>query len=230
MSNSDNIIYGLVDPITDKVMYVGKSEQGIERPKQHNKPSSLKTKSKKNNWIKSLIKMGLIPKIVIIEDCKFKEILNDKEVYWIAFYRKINKKLTNMTDGGSGGNTGKSYKKWKPLFAMNLVTGDIKRYDYIWQTEISGFSPTKVSAVCKGKRHTHKGHIFWYEGEKPREVNKKTTVSLEITDSKTGQVFVFKRIKDAAKFLNLDPSTISHHLNDGTNNRKYIFKKITKDV
>ena len=222
---SKYIIYGLVDPITNEIRYVGKSCKGLERPKEHMWPFSLKNKSKKNSWIKKLMAVGLKPSIVVIETCGLQESLDEREIYWISFYRKINKNLTNMTDGGTGGNTGQAFKKWKPVLSMNVVTGDIKRYEYVWQTESDGFSPTKVVCVCKGKRHTHRGHVFWYEGLAPRPIVKKTIVPIEVTNKLTLEKVSFKSIKEAAQFLDIDRSHISNCLSGKMNHRKYFFSR-----
>lgn len=220
------IIYGLIDPITNQVRYVGKSSIGLERPKQHSLSCNLKGKNRKNNWIKSLKKINLIPIIKTIEICSSEEELDQKEIYWISFYRKIDKKLTNITDGGTGGNTKQSFKKWKPLLSMNLISGEIKEYDYIWQTLEDGFSPTKVVMVCKRKRYTHKGHTFWYKNECPQTINKKTIVPIEVVDKKNGKKLNFKSIKEAASALKMDRSHISNCLSRKINHRKYFFNRI----
>jgi hypothetical protein len=126
-------------------------------------PGNLKRKSKKNSWIISLKRKGLRPKIVVIEECLTAESLNEKEIFWIKQYKDSGSKLTNGTNGGTGGNTGKAYKKHKPVIAVNLLTKAKKRYDFVWQTELDGFSPNKVCAVCRGRRNTHKGHFFYYD-------------------------------------------------------------------
>ena len=58
-------IYCLYDPITDLPKYIGKSNNPEKRFKEHLKD---KTKSKKVNWIKSLIKKDLKPKLEILDE------------------------------------------------------------------------------------------------------------------------------------------------------------------
>lgn len=55
------------------------------------------------SWLLSLLKLGLLPDVEIIEECHPK-VVDDRERFWIAHYRKFSK-LTNMTDGGDGGAT-----------------------------------------------------------------------------------------------------------------------------
>src|SRR5205814_2045248 len=103
---SKYLIYGLQDPISNEIRYVGKSCKWLLRPREHFYLSQLKNKSYKNSWIKHLIAKGLKPKIKVIEEVKNEQILNKREIYWIAYYKKIVKKFTNTTPGGTGGNTG----------------------------------------------------------------------------------------------------------------------------
>jgi hypothetical protein len=97
-----NIIYGLTCPDTEMVRYIGKSTTGLTRPQRHKGKMSLIAKSHKNNWIKSLIAQNKIYGIKIIEVCDSKEILNEREVYWIKTYKDNGVNLTNSTEGGEG--------------------------------------------------------------------------------------------------------------------------------
>lgn len=106
-----NIIYGLYDPPEwgGELKYVGQSSIGVERAKQHKKPSNLKSNSYKINWIKNLIKNEKMYQIQIIEnignftDLKNRDLkLNEAEIKWIEFYKKQGILLTNSTDGGEG--------------------------------------------------------------------------------------------------------------------------------
>lgn len=225
--NNENkfLIYGLIDPITNEIRYIGKSEKGMGRPREHFCPYQLKIKNKKNSWIKSLKKINLIPIIKIIEICESKDLLNDREVYWISFYKQIGNNLTNMTDGGTGGNTGGSIKRRKPLFSMNLESNQIKKYDFIWQTEIDGFLPTKVVAVCKGKRISHKGHTFWYEDSEPNQIVNNRIAPVWVKIKSTGEELTFKSLREASSFLKIGESSIQHGLRCGET-RKYIFKRL----
>lgn len=97
------LIYGLIDPRTNELKYIGKSTSGLERPKAHNKANLLrKYKSKKNSWILSLKSTGLKPIIEVIEEFDSESPLNDAERFWIASIKATGADLLNMTDGGDG--------------------------------------------------------------------------------------------------------------------------------
>jgi hypothetical protein len=92
------LIYGLVDPRDGQLRYIGKSAFGMERPRA-------KHATYCRCWEKQLENLGMTKKIVVIQDlgdeCDLK-FLSDVEIFWIAYFRKMGARLTNMTDGGDG--------------------------------------------------------------------------------------------------------------------------------
>src|ERR1035437_9487899 len=98
-----NIIYGLVDPRSSQLRYIGRSANGLTRPSKHWTPSNLrKDKTHKANWIRAVLAEGLIPKVIVIELVAAPELLNDAERKWIRYWRKAGAPLTNGTEGGEG--------------------------------------------------------------------------------------------------------------------------------
>lgn len=97
-----NLIYGLVDPRTLLVRYVGLSSIGLKRARQHRMPGRLRRNSHKNNWIKLLFAAGFNYKIVVLEESPVD--LKVAERFWIAYGRACGWPLTNLTDGGDGAN------------------------------------------------------------------------------------------------------------------------------
>ena len=103
-STSRFIIYGLFDPRTDELRYVGKSTSGLKRPRNHTKTSDLKRhgRTHKTAWVKSLLSVGLKPVVKVLWECSTAEVLYDEEQRQIAHYRRLGFRLTNATDGGPG--------------------------------------------------------------------------------------------------------------------------------
>lgn len=99
---SKYLIYALKDPRNNEIRYIGKSSIGMDRPKQHNKPSELIKKTHKTNWIKSLKNEGLDYIIEVLENCESEEQVMQQEIYWIKFHKELGTNLTNLTDGGEG--------------------------------------------------------------------------------------------------------------------------------
>lgn len=97
------IIYGLIDPDTKEIRYVGKSSYGLRRPKEHFKPSNyLRQKNHKAHWIKKLVAEGKLPEITILRTATTEEELNLLEIETIKYYRDQGNPLTNGTNGGEG--------------------------------------------------------------------------------------------------------------------------------
>jgi len=92
-------IYTLSDPRTDIFYYVGKTITPENRLKGHIKDA--KTKRRNNlscNWVKSLLKEGVEPKMDIID-----EVYGEwewLERYWISQFKTWGFELKNMTNGG----------------------------------------------------------------------------------------------------------------------------------
>lgn len=96
------VIYGLFDPRTGEIRYIGKSSSGLRRPERHRHPSELaKDNSHKARWIRVLHKDGLTYGIIVLEKTN-RELLNTDETKWIALARSNQWPLTNLTDGGEG--------------------------------------------------------------------------------------------------------------------------------
>lgn len=96
-----NLIYGLVDPRTLLVRYVGKSTNGLRRPRDHRMPSRVRQQTHVACWVRSLHACGLDYEIVVLETCDPDQ-LCAAERWWIAFGRACAWPLTNHTDGGDG--------------------------------------------------------------------------------------------------------------------------------
>lgn len=101
-SESKFIIYGLRDPRTNEIRYVGKSTEGIKRPRRH---SSIEKNRNfyKTKWVTKLRSIGLMFSIVVLQELPDAESLWEAEREWIRIGRSaLGNRLTNKTDGGEG--------------------------------------------------------------------------------------------------------------------------------
>lgn len=94
-----NRIYGLIDPRTEEIRYIGKSSRGMRRAYQH-AYEKYKGKGEKARWIASLQEEGLSYEIITLENVSSREELDARETWWIAWYRPLGR-LTNVSAGGS---------------------------------------------------------------------------------------------------------------------------------
>jgi hypothetical protein len=95
------LVYALVDPRTKQWRYIGKSSQGLERPRQHAHRAALET-SHKASWIKQLQALGLRYEIEVVEEFISHEGLYEAEQEWIARAVELGIPLTNLKDRGPG--------------------------------------------------------------------------------------------------------------------------------
>lgn len=95
-------VYGLVDPRTDEIRYVGQTINGMDRATAHWRRKNIREhKDLCHTWIRKLLSIDLVPEVVILEECSAEE-LNMNEMFWISSIRAAGGRLLNMTDGGEG--------------------------------------------------------------------------------------------------------------------------------
>jgi hypothetical protein len=91
-------IYGLTEPDNlSEIRYIGKTTDIKRRYRNHLRKTSIK--SKKQDWINSLVKDGKKPNLIIIHKCYEWE-WAEFEIYYIKTYRELGYNLLNITDGG----------------------------------------------------------------------------------------------------------------------------------
>lgn len=101
----DKIYIYLLKDNKGTVRYVGKTNNPKSRLYSHIAEAKRKKSNRKIlNWIRSLLSRNEKPVLEIIEICSH-ENWQDREKYWISFYRKKVTNLCNECDGGEGGLT-----------------------------------------------------------------------------------------------------------------------------
>jgi hypothetical protein len=91
-------IYGLKDPITNEVRYVGKTIQPLNKRLSQHLWEGNNSNPYKLNWINQVKSKGCSPEIILLEVTTESEWVL-REQYWISQYDR----LTNLTDGGESG-------------------------------------------------------------------------------------------------------------------------------
>lgn len=91
-----SFIYGLCDPVTLKIRYVGQTSKSVEsRLGQHIFWANHGGHYYVHNWLRSL---ESAPRIIILDSDPID--LDEAESFWIEHFRNSGVKLTNYTDGG----------------------------------------------------------------------------------------------------------------------------------
>lgn len=131
-------IYKIVNQLNNKV-YIGQSIN-IEQRFKHHIWEAFNEKHVQYNYFisRAIRKYGIDNfKLEIIEECE-EEKLNEKEIYWINFYKSNNSKYGyNMTQGGDGGPRLKGERNPK----ARLKEGDVLS---IRQRLLKGEMPNQV--------------------------------------------------------------------------------------
>jgi hypothetical protein len=161
------IIYGLVDPRTDEVRYVGKSVNGESRARAHRHPRYRQEYAHTYNarWIESLLSQGLDYVIRVLEVCD-RDTLSAAEQRWIAYGRANGWRLTNGTDGGDG--------------ALNPSTESrAKRSDALRGRVFSDEHRAKISAAKRGVKQSaeHRARLTEVRRSFPAEVRARITAA-----------------------------------------------------
>jgi group I intron endonuclease len=115
-------IYGLVDPITNQLRYIGKSVNPKSRFRRHIADINLHD-SYKDRWIRYLVEKGFKPTLLIID------IVNkDEWIYWEKFYISYFKFIGfNMVNGTLGGDEPPSTKGRKHTEESKLKMSNTKK-------------------------------------------------------------------------------------------------------
>jgi len=94
-----NTIYALTEPDTGEVRYIGVTKGPAKyRLRDHIRYAEKGGATYRCKWIRSLLRDGRIPKLLILEETTNR----DREEHWIERYRSNGARLTNLTDGGDG--------------------------------------------------------------------------------------------------------------------------------
>lgn len=176
-------IYGLKDPVTKNIRYVGKSNNPNKRIYEHHQIKRLKTNTHKNNWIKSLIKQNLKAELVILETC-YEENWSEREKFWI---RNI-ENLTNTLEGGKGEFIRKDKKKMREETSRK-ISNTMKEFHKTHDTKLIY---EKISVTMQGRKKKPKEYCGVYL------TANKTFLSQIRFNGKTIFIGIYKTSQEAA--------------------------------
>lgn len=102
-------IYGLVDPYSNCLRYIGKTKNISDRFNLHLSTARTGGKKHKDRWILGLLNKGTVPTMVILEEVTGKGDI--EECFWIAFVKTSGAELLNIKEGGSRANNSPQTRK-----------------------------------------------------------------------------------------------------------------------
>jgi hypothetical protein len=149
MVSQSCFIYGLLDPMDNRIRYVGKAINPHKRFLVHLKDNGT---TRKCRWIKKITALGYPPELTILEKLPSLDGWGEAERKWIKEYSKND--LTNLTDGGDGlSNVREETRKKMSNELKRRMTGPNFR-EKIFTKERG----RKISVALTGIKHT-KEHI-----------------------------------------------------------------------
>lgn len=103
-------IYGLIDPRTGLIRYIGKCTRSPEERlgKHMHEARTSTSQCHRLEWLRQLDWLDLMPLVTVLDELPSSARLpehNEAERWWIATARDYGYDLTNNTDGGDGGST-----------------------------------------------------------------------------------------------------------------------------
>lgn len=148
-------IYGLVDPETDEIRYIGKSIRPLQRLQNH---MNEKSNCHRSHWLQSLKRRGMEPTLILFEMISGAWPWQHSERHWIAKGRALGWPLTNNTSGGDGvpdlppETRAKISSTWKGR-KHNPETAE-KLRNYRLGVKHTEETKAKMSAAHKGRKMT----------------------------------------------------------------------------
>lgn len=223
----DSCIYALICPFTDKVKYIGKTENGITRIYGHwrdfRKSAISGRLTKKQNWVKKLRKLGVKFKVQYLEYQEDPQVLDQREIYWIAKYKSEGFDLLNTTAGGERTVT-KIFTEEEKL-EISRRTKEAMWRPEVRQKYLEGSKNRKVPSSYKTKPTKEKKQKIskspWHESKKRKVVSSDGICFLSINDAakhyKVTPAFVHKRcistycVKEPGfYFVDLNRNSLEH--------------------
>lgn len=232
-------IYVLIDPLTSKIRYVGRTTTDLKVRLNGHISKAKKGKTHKDNWIKGLLKLKLKPKIKLFKVVSGWNYSHEYEKALITKSLEFGFSLVNLDDRGEGGinkiisteQKNKISQTLKKKYSEGLITPtrttNISVFDvngeFICSFEsLASCSRTlkipysSLEKVLAKKSKRWKGYQITY-GENPGkymmtrnpEINCKPVVLKEILTNKT---ILFASYKDLASFLNTSTTQVRRYL------------------
>jgi hypothetical protein len=189
-------IYGLIDPITNGLRYVGKSINPNSRYRKHLQDSKKKI-TYKDKWIFMLLEKNIKPELLIID-----EIINEDwtfwEIHYISYFKSIGSKLCNLTNGGENPPNHQQGKKRTIEEIKKITIGNLGK-------KRSLETRNNISKAKKGKPIPH------LNNEKERSLSHRKNLSLSLkgrTSPNKGLIFSEERKKSLSEGHNKEKRKI----------------------
>lgn len=234
-------IYCLIDPITFKVRYIGRTKNSLSTRLNGHLSKSKRKQTHRDYWIQSLMKKGHIPIIKTVFVCTEWKESHEIERRYITVALKYGFLLTNHDDRGEGQKNKKITTKQRkqisetlkrkhktgkikptrttPVFVFDLEGNFLQKFSSIVECcNALNLSVSSVEKVLSGHARKNKKYQITYGDNPGRYIGrdaKKAAEKLQkpvVLISKTERI-EFLSYKEAANFLNVTTPTIRRNIN-----------------
>ena len=233
------LIYGLVQPWDGQLRYVGKSSDGLGRPRAHWEQDALRRDTSHcGNWVRKVLRTGTVPGIVVLQDFgndpSVTDVLGDLEDGWMVYMRQLGFDLTNIRRGGPNGTFSEEGKrriseghKNSPL-AMAVSRENIKKaHAAAVGKPKSAETRAKISAAQSGKKlaEDHRASLCKPKSRQGCINMSRAHGGKPVVDITTGRVF--DSLSAATRELHLNHGNANEVLRGRRNHvRGFIFRYV----
>lgn len=193
-------VYGLIDPNTKELKYVGITIEGFRRFQNHFCKKSRFNPVKK--WIQGLRENGQIFDIVYLEYFNTDgEHLDEAEEFWISYFKSIGCELLNVTHGRRSFNFfqhADTHRYMSKIMKESHNTPEMKRR--ISEATCAAMTPEVIAKMSKS-------------AQKPKSVSHAANIKAGqtkkfglIVQDETGRIF--NSLQEAADFYGMHKSTV----------------------
>lgn len=198
------VIYVLIDPRNNEVRYVGQTLSILRKRYASHCYDYKRRVCKNNSWIESLAKQGLRPIIEVIEENIPVSLIDEKEVYYIAYYKRIGSKLNNHTEGGQGVHGYIATDESKAKRLLTLKKSEYAKIGYKRQSE-------KLKELYKKGEMSHPTSRMTEDQMNAMRIKMSISSSKAVSsyDLNGNKLLEFSSLREAALFYGRSPSGIS---------------------
>ena len=173
-------IYKIICPITKEVRYIGKTINLQRRIYQHTCKSGRLKNRHLSNWINKLYKEFKLKPVFKIVEIVNKNNWQEREIFWINFYRTQNK-LCNHTNGGEGCHGRKMSEELKKKISKTHK-GKKKNYKCVGGVKVHKEETKKRISIKKKNNNCAEKPLILYRENIPIKIFKSSTEASQITE------------------------------------------------
>lgn len=164
-------IYKILNTINDK-LYIGQTTSSIEKRFNDHLSAARTMKSSSMIIIHAINKYGEesfsiseVEKVICDSQEELQNLLNTKEIYYIAYYNSLRPNGYNITKGGNYASPTTMSKVDQYDYQGNLIFTYDSLEDAKNTISPTAISSTNIGAACKGDSMSAYGYIWRYHGE-----------------------------------------------------------------